>query len=565
MALKKSQRSLRAWTKQKWRTKSGKKSSETGERYLPEAAIKALSPAEYAATTRKKRKDTKKGKQHSKQPKRIAKKTRRARQFKFMGGLSEAEKTPITEIISTLKKQNINVIPYDADNPITKKQKIMSRLFKMSAAEPARSFVAPTRLNLNKEDNEIDINIEKKYYNNPEAFRHIILEELKHVPHIRNEKLYTYFKIPKDIIEDTVRRVPIQIFDKAIYSLPQPMQDNLLADMYSKEETRSLKGNILRKINDKFMDIRKPRYSTPGMLEYETHNIPDEEIAKQFGLEKTRQFKFIGGKVDITEIEKQSKELVEPLKGLDSYVIDDIRTAQESYKVFESTIKKEKENNALDKENWQKLDVPTFPINSLEDWAKFRNITTEELQRLKKESDLELYSQQRKRNDPDAKFGKNPELSQTPFTDTEIERLGRENMPKNVRTYVDFDLREKLTNKNVLAPYGASGEYPPGDFVFPVGDKITEAHEVMHIGFDKVPGLTEHLKKKFGYGNHEHTYIIEKTEPEFFDLDMPPPKGFTEEQRTEYIKSIASNASDKRYRKKVVREVEKYIKENNLN
>ena len=76
MALKKSQKSLKAWTKQKWRTKSGKKSSETGERYLPSAAIKALSPSEYAATSRKKRADTKKGKQHSKQPKKIAKKTR---------------------------------------------------------------------------------------------------------------------------------------------------------------------------------------------------------------------------------------------------------------------------------------------------------------------------------------------------------------------------------------------------------------------------------------------------------------------------------------------------------
>ena len=81
MALKKSQRSLKAWTKQKWRTKSGKKSSETGERYLPEAAIKSLSPSEYAASTRKKRKDTKKGKQHSKQPKKIAKKTRSYRKY----------------------------------------------------------------------------------------------------------------------------------------------------------------------------------------------------------------------------------------------------------------------------------------------------------------------------------------------------------------------------------------------------------------------------------------------------------------------------------------------------
>jgi len=79
MALKKSQRSLRAWTKQKWRTKSGKKSSETGERYLPEKAIKALSPAEYAASTRKKREDTKKGKQFSRQSKKTARKVRKYR------------------------------------------------------------------------------------------------------------------------------------------------------------------------------------------------------------------------------------------------------------------------------------------------------------------------------------------------------------------------------------------------------------------------------------------------------------------------------------------------------
>jgi hypothetical protein len=79
MALKKSQRSLKSWTKQKWRTKSGKKSSETGERYLPEKAIKSLSSKEYAATTRKKREDTAKGKQFSKQPKKIAKKTRQYR------------------------------------------------------------------------------------------------------------------------------------------------------------------------------------------------------------------------------------------------------------------------------------------------------------------------------------------------------------------------------------------------------------------------------------------------------------------------------------------------------
>ena len=69
MALKKSQKSLKKWTKQKWRTKSGKPSGKTGERYLPEKAIKALSSSEYARTTAAKRSGTKAGKQFVKQPK----------------------------------------------------------------------------------------------------------------------------------------------------------------------------------------------------------------------------------------------------------------------------------------------------------------------------------------------------------------------------------------------------------------------------------------------------------------------------------------------------------------
>ena len=79
MSLKESQRSLRAWTKQKWRTKSGKPSSETGERYLPEKAIKSLSASEYAATTKAKREGTKRGRQFVKQPKAIAEKTAKYR------------------------------------------------------------------------------------------------------------------------------------------------------------------------------------------------------------------------------------------------------------------------------------------------------------------------------------------------------------------------------------------------------------------------------------------------------------------------------------------------------
>ena len=77
--MKASQQSLKDWTAQKWRTKSGKPSSKTGERYLPEAAIKALSPAEYAATTRAKRAGKKAGKQFVAQPKSVAQKPARYR------------------------------------------------------------------------------------------------------------------------------------------------------------------------------------------------------------------------------------------------------------------------------------------------------------------------------------------------------------------------------------------------------------------------------------------------------------------------------------------------------
>lgn len=81
--MKPPQQSLRAWTRQKWRTKSGKPSTQgskaTGERYLPEAAIKAMSSEEYARTTKAKRAALRKGKQFSKQPKDVAKKAAKFR------------------------------------------------------------------------------------------------------------------------------------------------------------------------------------------------------------------------------------------------------------------------------------------------------------------------------------------------------------------------------------------------------------------------------------------------------------------------------------------------------
>ena len=81
--MKAPQKSLKKWTKEKWGTKSGKPSTQgkkaTGERYLPKKARDALSPAEYAATSKAKRKGTAAGKQYVPQPKKIANKTAKHR------------------------------------------------------------------------------------------------------------------------------------------------------------------------------------------------------------------------------------------------------------------------------------------------------------------------------------------------------------------------------------------------------------------------------------------------------------------------------------------------------
>lgn len=83
MGKHKTQKALSAWTSEEWGTKSGKNSTQgrnaTGERYLPKKAREALSDKEYARSTAKKRAAIRKGKQHSKQPDDVAKKTARYR------------------------------------------------------------------------------------------------------------------------------------------------------------------------------------------------------------------------------------------------------------------------------------------------------------------------------------------------------------------------------------------------------------------------------------------------------------------------------------------------------
>ena len=95
MAKRPSQQSLDKWTKQKWRTKSGKPSGETGERYLPEKAIKSLSSADYAATTRAKRRGTARGEQFVAQPDSIAEKTKRFRAAKGGMAMKGGKKKPM--------------------------------------------------------------------------------------------------------------------------------------------------------------------------------------------------------------------------------------------------------------------------------------------------------------------------------------------------------------------------------------------------------------------------------------------------------------------------------------
>ncbi|MGE7417519.1 hypothetical protein [Methylobacterium tarhaniae] len=83
---KSSDNHLKQWTDEEWDTKSGKKSGETGERYLPKKARETLSDDEYKRSTAKKRADSAKGQQHSKQPKDVAKKAAAARKASHDGG-----------------------------------------------------------------------------------------------------------------------------------------------------------------------------------------------------------------------------------------------------------------------------------------------------------------------------------------------------------------------------------------------------------------------------------------------------------------------------------------------
>lgn len=117
--MKAPQKSLKKWTKQKWRTKSGKPSGKTGERYLPAKAIASLSDSEYAATTRAKREGTKAGKQFVAQPKKIAEKVKPFRASK--GTLAMKQPTAEQKGLKKLPKAVRNKMGYMSKGGMTKK------------------------------------------------------------------------------------------------------------------------------------------------------------------------------------------------------------------------------------------------------------------------------------------------------------------------------------------------------------------------------------------------------------------------------------------------------------
>ncbi len=156
--LKKSQQSLKDWSKQDWGTKSGKKSSDTGERYLPKKAREALTDSEYAATTAAKRKDKAAGKQHSKQPKKIAEKTARYRKNK--GGLTDAEVINMVEDKSWFKR---------ATQPGGDKYKGKHTLLTASSGDGTKEYLYPTIREVDGKlvdlgDKAFDVAMQKKDY-----------------------------------------------------------------------------------------------------------------------------------------------------------------------------------------------------------------------------------------------------------------------------------------------------------------------------------------------------------------------------------------------------------------
>ncbi|MFY9294057.1 MAG: hypothetical protein WAP03_25690 [Methylorubrum rhodinum] len=100
--------SLKQWTDEEWGTKSGEESGKTGERYLPKKAREKISDSEYKRSTAKKRADTAKGRQHSKQPADVAEKAASARKTGGKSGsTSDRGGTTKADLMERARKRDI--------------------------------------------------------------------------------------------------------------------------------------------------------------------------------------------------------------------------------------------------------------------------------------------------------------------------------------------------------------------------------------------------------------------------------------------------------------------------
>jgi hypothetical protein len=128
---------LKQWTEEEWGTKSGKESGKTGERYLPKKAREKLTDKEYAESTAKKRADTKKGKQFSKQPKAAAEKSATVRQESGKTSKSATSKSTSSKSTKSQTKE-----PTKAELMKKAKAQDIAGRSTMSKAELARAVHA---------------------------------------------------------------------------------------------------------------------------------------------------------------------------------------------------------------------------------------------------------------------------------------------------------------------------------------------------------------------------------------------------------------------------------------
>lgn len=136
--MKSQQKSLVAWTKQKWRTNSGKPSLETGERYLPDAAWKSLKPGEKAATNRAKKKGMKSGKQFVPQPEKVAEKTAGKRKT-YLDRLRDID-VRLVEFSPDLYRVEPTVLPPQRKYDASLKRLVGAQWYKTFKSERGRLF-----------------------------------------------------------------------------------------------------------------------------------------------------------------------------------------------------------------------------------------------------------------------------------------------------------------------------------------------------------------------------------------------------------------------------------------